>query len=238
MKSRKILSLLLLSLLILSLSAALISCGGGDEDTGILGSWLSRDAGEKFSRILYCFSESGHMLSVETMAGSTVSIFACHYTYEDGTLTIAEYGRETGELSVVWDGDDEMTLAVKSEGAKSMKFDRVEKATLPYVGASYVYTDPFSEEGSTTQYAFTDEATVAVATYEVGVMTDYATYTYSYKDGLLTLAPLTLSETQSALRVFRAAFHYDGYMTLEPLDAQPDENGITPVYPFARYVSE
>lgn len=238
MNTKKLFSILLLSLLLFSLSAMLFACGGEEGETGIIGSWLSEDEGEKYSRMLYCFSENGHMLSVETLAGSTVSIFACHYTYVDGTLTIAEYGRETGELSLTFDGDDRMTLKTKVEDSKGMTFERTQRATLPYVGASYVYTDPFGEEGNATQYAFTDAATLAVATYEAGVMTDYATYSYSYKNGQLTLVPLTLDETQASPRVFNAAFHYDGYMTLEPLDAAPDEKGTTPVYPFTRYVAE
>ncbi len=241
MNTKKLFFILLLSLLFLSLSAVLFACGGEDVEDGetsLIGSWLSEDEGENFSRILYCFSENGHMLSVETLAGSTVSLLACHYTYANGTLTIAENGKETGDLSVVFDGDDAMTLALKEEDEKSMRFERVEKATLPYIGASYVYTDPFAEEGNATQYAFTDAMTVAVATYEAHVIVDYETYSYTYKDGVLTMVPLMLDSTQVTPLVFNAAFLYDGYMTLEPLDVQVGDGEVTPVYPLVRYVRE
>ena len=230
-----------LFLLLCCFSLFLAACGAGDGEGegGIVGAWRSLDEGDSYPRLLYCFTENGHMLSVSEQAGAITSILACHYAYSDGTLHVMQYGMDTGEILVSFEGDDRMALsAVGDDSGKTITFLREKTTPSALIGANYIYTDPADENGSGVQYAFGDAMTVTVATYENNILSGYDVKHYVLKDDTITIFTLDDRGIQRGINHFRIAYPHADYITLEPLDSPPDENGIPPVYALKRYIAE
>lgn len=255
----------LLALLCLIPVLACCSKNEDETDRGIVGVWRSEELAKNSEndptssvsqRLVYAFAENGHMLSIDLYADQITGVIGAHYEYgEDGILTIRQYGKDDGELRATLKGDT-LVLAVNIEtgsleedeedlSKKSITFTREKDPAEAVILGNWLYAY-VDENGQTVsiQYAFSADGSAARAVYKgedvsSGMLTDYLAQRYTIRtvngEEVLYLFTENAEGAQANAEVFRFAFPYDGYMTMEPLS---ETEGVTEVLPFSRIVEE